>query len=105
MEASNIATTTRSPGSLPTPPSPRRILIDVDSPPTDEFNQPIAPRTVERAMEVTMSPLAMLGADMKFSRGVKVALPGPSQEVIRVVPPADLLKGGVEMLYRVLVMV
>ena len=42
---------------------------------------------------------------MQFSRGVKVAFPGPTWEVLQAFPTTDLLKGSVEMLCRALVMV
>lgn len=52
-----------------------------------------------------MSPLAVLGSDMQFARGVKVALPGPTREVIQAISKVNLLKGRVEMLCCALVMV
>lgn len=62
------------------------------------------PKT-ERTVEVSMSPLALLGADMHFTQGVRLALPEAAWEVIRVVPSSNLLRGGLEMLYRSVVMI
>jgi len=52
-----------------------------------------------------MSPLAILGVDMKFSRRVRLALPEATREVIRVVPSSDLVKGALEMLCRSVVVI
>jgi len=59
-EGGNIATITRSPGSLLTPP-PRREAIEVDSPWPKRVAKAVNPPEIERSMEVSMSPLTLLG--------------------------------------------
>jgi len=78
-EGGNIATTNRSPGLMLTLPLPHRSPIDVDSPPTDDFNRSIPPSTPERTMKVCMSPLSVLRGDLQFSRGVKISLLEPTR--------------------------
>ncbi|KAK7331536.1 hypothetical protein VNO80_28271 [Phaseolus coccineus] len=56
-------------------------------------------------MEVLMSPLTLLGGDMQFTRGVRLALLEATREVIWVVPSSDLLRGGLEMLCHSVVMI
>ena len=45
---------------LPTPP-PRREPFDIDSPRPSEANKAVAPPETDCSMEVSMSPLAVLG--------------------------------------------
>ena len=52
-----------------------------------------------------MSCLEVMGDDLQFSRGVQLELREATREVIQVVPLSDLLKGGLEILYRSLVMI
>jgi len=59
-EGGNIATTTRSLGSLP-PPPPRREAIEVDSLSPKQAEKAIAPQEAGRSTTVSMSPLAILG--------------------------------------------
>ena len=68
----NITTTTGSPGLMLTPPPLRRTPIDVDFPPTDDFNRPISPSAIERTMEVSMSPLSGLAGDLQFAGGSRL---------------------------------
>ena len=62
-DGGNIATTTRSPGYLPTPP-PRWDAVEVDSPsPRCVEGVAGAPET-DRAMGTSPSPLTLLGGDL-----------------------------------------
>ena len=56
-------------------------------------------------MEASMSPLSVLGGDLQFARGLNVALPELTNEVIQSLPPTDLLKGNIEMMCRAFVLV
>ena len=102
-DGGNIATTYRSPGSLPTPPPSRRELVEVGS---------LSPRHVEQASGASAgghrpptSALDLLGGSHKFTRRVRVALPEGTRESIRSVAPLDLLKSGLELMCRSIVLV
>jgi len=91
-DGGNIATTTRSPDSLPMPP-PRREMIEEAS--------SLSPRRVEKEFEPSAgghrpssSALDLLGWSHKFTRRVHVALPEETWESIRAVSPMDLLRSG-----------
>jgi len=103
-DGGNIATTTRSPGFLPTPP-PRWDAVEVDSSSSKHVGQAAGFPETEHVMEVSMSPLALLGGDFQFTRRVRVALPEKTRDVIWGVPSSDLLRGGLEMLCCSVVMV
>jgi len=90
-EGGNTATTTQSPDSLATP-SPRRDTIKVNSPSSKHATMATYPPETERVMEVSMSPLAFLGGDMQFTRGVRLTLPKTTRKVIQDVPSSDLLR-------------
>ena len=65
-EGGNIVTTTRSPGTLPMSP-PRRDAIEVDSPSSKRAAKATGPTETEHTVEVSMSPLALLGGNMQFT--------------------------------------
>jgi len=62
-DGGNIATTTQSPGSLTTHP-PRRETVEVDSPPPRRMEQATPPPKTDQVMEVSMSPIRLLGGDL-----------------------------------------
>jgi len=62
-DSGNITTTTRSPGSLPTPP-PYRDTVEVDSPSPRRVEEVAGSPETDRVMKVSMSPLALLGGDL-----------------------------------------
>ena len=102
-DGGNIATTYRSPGSLPTPPPSRREIVEVGS---------LSPRHVEQASGASagghrppISALDLLGGSQKFTRRVRVTLPEGTRESIRSVGPMDLLKSGLELMCRSIVLV
>jgi len=103
-EGGNIATTTRSPGSLLTPP-PHRDMVEVDSLSPKRATKAVDPPETEGTMEASMLPLALLGVTYSSLGGVCLALPEATREVIRVVPSSNLLRGGLEMLCRSVVMI
>ena len=94
-DGGNIATTHRSPGSLPTPP-PRREAAEA---------VPLSPRRVEQASghqavghRSSSSALDLLGGNHRFMRRVHVALPEGTRESLRSVPPIDLVRSGLELM-------
>jgi len=58
-EGSNTARTYHSLGEMATPP-PSRIPVNVDSPPTDDFNRPIPLVVAMPVAAVQQSPLSLL---------------------------------------------
>ena len=97
-DGGNIATTYRSPDSLPTPPPSRRVMVEVGS---------LSPRHVEQASGASAgghrpptSALDLLGGSHKFTRRVRVALLEGTRESIWSVAPMDLLKSGLELMCR-----
>jgi len=92
-EGSNIATTTRSPGSMPTPPPPRREVVEV-VPPSPRSR----PGSFDAVARSTPTPFDLLGRGHQFTRRVRVALPDESREALRDVPPTDLLRRGLELM-------
>ncbi|XP_068483341.1 uncharacterized protein [Phaseolus vulgaris] len=101
-DGGNIATTHRSPGSLPTPP-PRREAAEA---------VPLSPRRVEQASghqagghRSSSSALDLLGGNHRFMRRVRVALPEGTRESLRSVPPIDLVRSGLELMCRSIVLV
>ena len=76
----------------------------MDSPPTDDFGHPIDTATVGAAsraiVEAPKSPRTLLGADMRFSKGVKVGIGSSSRAMVRAIPEEDLLDTGLELLCR-----
>jgi len=98
----NIATTTRSFGSLPTPP-PRHKMVKAGS---------LSPRRTEQASGPSAgghrppsSALDLLWGSHKFTRRVCVALLEETRESIWSVAPIDLLKSGLELMCRSIVLV
>jgi len=59
-DGGNVATTTRSPDSLPTP-SPRRDTVEVDSPSPRRTKRAADPPEANRVVGPSLSPLALLG--------------------------------------------
>jgi len=101
-DGGNIATTHRSPGSLPTPP-PRREMAEA---------VPLSPRCMEQASghqvgghRPSSSALDLLGGNHRFMRIVRVALPEGTQESLRSVAPMDLVRSGLELMCRSIVLV
>ena len=101
-DGGNVATTTRSLGSMPTPP-PRREAAEVAPP---------SPRPVERGAGpsktdawASPSPFDILGSGYQFTRRVRVTLPDETRESFRDVSPSDLLRGGFELMCRSFVLV
>ncbi len=101
-DGGNIATTHRSPGSLPTPPPPREVVEAI----------PLSPRRVEQASghqagghRSSSSALDLLGGNHRFMRRVRVALPEGTRESLRSVPPIDLVRSGLELMCRSIVLV
>jgi len=99
-EGSNIATTTRSPGSMPTPPPPRREVAEVAQP--SPRSRPGSSDVVARSAP---TPFDLLGRGHQFTRRVRVALPDESRESLRDVSPTDLLRGGLELMCLSVVLV
>ena len=100
-EASNIATITRSPRTMPPPPRPSPI--NIDSPPsTDDVNHPST--VVVPTVEASKSLLSLLGGALQFSKAVQVVLPPATLEILSVVPKEDLFQDNIEMLCWCLVM-
>jgi len=98
-EGSNIATTVRSPGSMPTPPPPRREVVEVAQP--SPHSRPGSSDVVARSGP---TPFDLLGRGHQFTRRVRVALPDESRESLRDVDPTELLKSGLELVCRSVVL-
>jgi len=98
-EGSNIATTTGSPGSMPTPPPPCREVVEV-VPPSSRSR----PGSCDAVARSTPTPFDLLGRGHQFTRKVRVALPDESREALRDVPPTDLLRSGLELMCRSVVL-
>jgi len=102
-DGGNIATTFCSPGSLPTPPPSRREMVEAGS---------LSPWRVEQTSGISgwctlangLGPRSP-GGSHKLARRVRVALPEGTPELIRVVDPLDLLKSGLELMCRSIVLV
>jgi len=99
-KSGNIATTTRSPGSMPTPPPPRREVVAAGG---------SSPRRAGGASGSSdaggrPSALDLLGGGLQFTRRVCVALPDETRESIRVVFPTDLMRSSLELLCRSVVL-
>jgi len=98
-DGGNTARTYRYPSEMPVPPS-SRAPINLDTPPTDDFNQLIHTTVAMSVATVQQSPLSVLGGDLRFARGVNFNLPPNTEDMIRAVPEDDLLKGSIEMMCR-----
>jgi len=99
-EGSNIATTTRSPGSMPTPPPPRREVAEVA-----QASPRSRPGSSDAMARSTPTPFDLLGRGHQFTRRVRVALPDESRESLRDVSPTDLLRSGLELMCRSVILV
>jgi len=99
-EGSNVATTTRSPGSMPTPPPPRRGATEVVSP-----SPRSRPSSSDVVVRPTPTPFELLGSSYQFTRRVRVALPEETRESFREVSPSDLLRSGFELMCHSVVLV
>jgi len=75
-DGGNIATTIGSPGSLPTPP-PCQEAFEVDSPSPIHAEQAAPPPEADLVMEVSMSPLALLGVTFNSHEGFAWPTPKP----------------------------
>jgi len=102
-EGGNIARTVRALGQMSIPP-PSRTVTHVESPPTDDFNRPIPIVVVVPVAVIEKSSLALLGGDMCFTRAMNFNLPPDLKELIGSVPDDDVLNGGVEIIYRGLIL-
>ena len=80
-EGSNITTTVRSPGSMPTPPPPR-----------------------SRPGSSGLTPFDLLGRGHQFTRRVRVALPDESRKSLQGVAPTELFRSGLELVCRSVVL-
>ena len=102
-DVSNIATTTRSPGSMPTPPPSRRVAAEaVTSSPGPLVRGAAEPSKVDARAAPT--PFDLLGGGYRFSRRVCVALPDEARDSLQDVSPSDLLKSGFELMCRSVVL-
>ena len=102
--ASNIATTTRSPGSMPTPPPSRRVSAEAASGSPGALVHAEAGPSVADA-RAALTPFDILGAGYRFSRRVRVALPDEARDPLRSVAPSELLRSGFELMCRSVVLV
>ena len=102
--ASNIATTTRSPGSMLTPPPSRRVPAETVSGSPGAMVQTGAGPFVADA-RAAPTPFDILGAGYRFSRRVRVALPDEARDPLRDVSPSELLRSGFELMCRSVVLV
>ncbi|XP_068486984.1 uncharacterized protein [Phaseolus vulgaris] len=98
-EGSNIATTVRSPGSMPTPPPPRREAAEAVPP--SPHSRPGSSDAVARSGP---TPFDLLGRGHQFTRRVRVALPDESRESLRDVAPSELMRSGLELVCRLVVL-
>jgi len=98
-EGSNIATTVRSPGSMPTPPPPRREMVEVVQP-----SPRPRPGSSDAGGRPGPSPFDLLGRGHQFTRRVRVALPDESRESLREVAPAELMRSDLELVCRSVVL-
>ena len=102
--ASNIATTTRSPGSMPTPPPSRRVSAEaVSGSPGALVHAEAGPSVADARAALT--PFDTLGAGYRFSRRVRVALPDEARDPLRDVSPSELLRSDFELMCRSVVLV
>ena len=92
-EGSNVATTVRSPGSMPIPPPPRREATEVAQ---------LSPRS--RPGSSGPTPFDLLGRGHQFTRRVRVALPDESRESLQGVAPTELYRSGLELVCRSVVL-
>ncbi|XP_068484699.1 uncharacterized protein [Phaseolus vulgaris] len=97
----NTATTTRSPRSLPTPP-PHREVVEVALPSSRHVERAAGPS--EAGAGASPSPFDFLGGGLQFTQRVHVALPNETRESIRGVSPSDLLRSGLELMCRSIVL-
>jgi len=100
-DGGNVATTTRSTGSLPTPP-PRQEAIEMGEPSLRCMVNVVG--LPEAGARASPSPLDLLGGGLKFTLRVRVALPRETRESIRGVSPSDLLRSGLELMCRSIVL-
>jgi len=96
-DGGNISTTHRSPGSLPTSPPRREVAEAV----------PLSPWRVEQASghRPSSSALDLLEGNHRFMRRVRVALLEGTRESLRSVAPMDLVRSGLELMCRSIVLV
>ena len=97
-----MATTTRSPGSMLIPP-PRREVAEVVPPSPISLERGVGPSEV--GVGATPSPFDLLGSGYQFTRRVRVALPYETRESFGDVSPSDLLRSGLELMCRSIVLV
>ena len=80
----------------------------MDSPPTDDFGHPNDTAIVGVAgkaiVEVPKSPRTLLGADVRFSKGVKVGIGSSSRAMVTSIAEEELLDSGLKLFYRDLVL-
>jgi len=84
---------------MPTPLPPRREAAEVAQP---------SPRSRPGSSDVVArsgpTPFDLLGRDHQFTRRVRVALPDESRESLRDVAPTELLRSGLELVCRSIVL-
>jgi len=102
-EGGNIATTTRSPGSMLTPP-PRREVAEVAPPSPRRLESATGPPKPGTGASPSPSPFDLLGG-LQFTQRVHVALPNETQESIQSVSPSDLLRSNLKLMCRSVVLV
>ncbi|KAK7342750.1 hypothetical protein VNO80_25706 [Phaseolus coccineus] len=85
---------------MPVPPPWRGARIELDSPSTNDFNKLIESVATGGRVEVSMSPLLLLGGDLHLGRRVLIGLSPSKEELIGVVLVDDLLRGSIEMMCR-----
>jgi len=75
---------------------------------TDDFGRPIDTAIVGASggavAEARNSPRTLLGADVRFSKGVKVGIGSSSHATVKAIPENDLLDSGLELFCRGLVL-
>ena len=96
-DGGNVATTTRSSGSMSTP-TLCREAAEVAPPSPRPAERGVGPS--ETGVVAIPSPFDLLGSSYQFMRRVRVALPDETRESFRDVSPSDLLRSGLELMCR-----